>query len=313
LVRGLKASESDALVRVGRQLRLYDYQFTAVTPATHRIVLGRAAMTPSLRAIFGWNVPFREGQLEEEIFTALFDAGFLDFSHGQYRSLIRFATIDDLLLVHSAFPTIETNSVFFGPDSYRFVRLLRTQVPNVSEWGARIVDIGCGTGAGGLFLAKLFGPKADIILADINPLALDYSAVNAAINDVSWTRTAVSDVLDGIDGQFDVIISNPPYLVDFGCRTYRHGGGDLGSLLAARVVQDGLQRLRPKGRLVLYTGVPILGGADPFFLSVRPLLQLDAKDFVYEELDPDIFGEELRQSTYDRADRIAAVGLTVTK
>jgi hypothetical protein len=33
--------------------------------------------------------------------------------------------------------------------------------------------------------------------------------------------------------------------------------------------------------------------------------------FTYEELDPDVFGEELESAPYDQADRIAVVGITI--
>jgi hypothetical protein len=33
--------------------------------------------------------------------------------------------------------------------------------------------------------------------------------------------------------------------------------------------------------------------------------------FTYEELDPDVFGEELENAPYDQADRIAVVGVTI--
>jgi hypothetical protein len=44
-----------------------------------------------------------------------------------------------------------------------------------------------------------------------------------------------------------------------------------------------------------------------------PLLQLQTSQFSYEEIDPDVFGEELSRHAYLGADRIAAVGLTVIK
>ena len=70
---------------------------------------------------------------------------------------------------------------------------------------------------------------------------------------------------------------------------------------------------RPGGRLVLYTGTPIVRGADPLFDSLQRCLQLYASHFVYEEIDPDVFGEELDRPAYANADRIAAVGLTAIK
>jgi hypothetical protein len=46
---------------------------------------------------------------------------------------------------------------------------------------------------------------------------------------------------------------------------------------------------------------------------LQPSLQLYASRFVYEEIDPDVFGEELDRPAYATADRIAAVGLTAIK
>ena len=43
------------------------------------------------------------------------------------------------------------------------------------------------------------------------------------------------------------------------------------------------------------------------------MLQLPGLQFVYEEIDPDVFGEELDRQAYAHADRIAVVGLTVIK
>ena len=41
--------------------------------------------------------------------------------------------------------------------------------------------------------------------------------------------------------------------------------------------------------------------------------RLAARDvrFDYEEIDPDVFGEELEHPPYDRVDRMAVVGVTI--
>jgi methylase of polypeptide subunit release factors len=140
-----------------------------------------------------------------------------------------------------------------------------------------------------------------------------FCSVNAAINNVQSAKTIFSDVLGGVEGEPDLIIANPPYLIDAERRLYRHGGGNLGISLAERVAAEGLARLAPGGRLVLYTGIPVLAGADPFFESVEPLLKLHCTQFVYEEIDPDVFGEELERGVYAGVDRIATVGLVAVK
>ena len=74
-----------------------------------------------------------------------------------------------------------------------------------------------------------------------------------------------------------------------------------------------MAKLVPGGCLVLYSGTPIVNRADAFLESLLPVLQLYASHFVYEEIDPDVFGEELDRPAYAHVDRIAAIGLTVIK
>jgi methylase of polypeptide subunit release factors len=155
------------------------------------------------------------------------------------------------------------------------------------------------------------GVHADVILSDINPKALRYSRINARLNGIANVRTILSDVFDQINEGGDLIVSNPPYLVDRSARLYRHGGGELGFDLSIRIVEDSIDRLYPGGRLFLYTGTPVIDGIDRFLAAVRPRLEALNCKYTYEEIDPDVFGEELDSAPYDRADRIAVVALTV--
>jgi release factor glutamine methyltransferase len=306
-------TKSLTLVRLGRFLKKQGYRFVVVSPTTHERVLNRPEEQPTLRSIFGWNRAFHRSAISPELFDLLSEADVLSLSGDRYRSSVRFATIDDMLFAHSAFPTVETDAVFFGPDTYRFVRLVRSALVDIpSKTGITLIDVGTGSGAGGLCAARGLD-AAKIRLADVNPRALEVSAVNAAINDLESAEIVFSDVLSGIKGKPDLIIANPPYLLDEQQRLYRHGGGDLGISLAQRIVDEGLARLPPGGRLVLYTGTPIVGGIDALFDLIEPLLQLHCFQFVYEEIDPDVFGEELEKKAYASVDRIAAVGLVAVK
>jgi methylase of polypeptide subunit release factors len=243
-------------------------------------------------------------------------AGELGGQDGRLCSKVRFSTLGGQLFVHSAFPTEAPDSVFFGPDTYRFARALRQALKDVRPVAPlTIIDIGCGSGAGGLQAAEFLGAPmaADVILADINPKALRYSRINARLNGVANVRTVLSDVFDSINEGGDLIISNPPYLVDRSARLYRHGGGAFGFDLSLRIAERGIERLRPGGRLFLYTGTPVVDGVDQFLDALRPLLEARNCRYAYEEIDPDVFGEELAAAPYDRADRIAAVALTVDR
>jgi methylase of polypeptide subunit release factors len=205
------------------------------------------------------------------------------------------------LFAHSSYPTSNVDSVFFGPDTYRFCSMIERYAPRAK----RAVDIGCGSGAGGLTLA---GRADRIVLADVNERALQLSEVNATLADTP-VELRKSDVLASIDGPLDLVIANPPYLKDAGHRLYRDGGGSFGEGLALRIVQQALERLEPEGTLLLYTGAPIVEGRDLFFERARPLLGRYKARFEYFELDPDVFGEELGSQQYAQVERLAAVGL----
>ena len=304
-------AKSVALTVLGKTLQSRGYRFVAITPATHCRMLDRPPPpATTVESIFGWNLPFDRESVDSAIFYLLEDAEALEGESGRYKSKVRFATIDDLIFAHSAFPTADQDAIFFGPDTYRFVRLLRVDVPSGP---LKLVDIGSGSGAAGIVAGRLLGNRTEIVLGDINPKALGFSAVNAIVNNVAAAKIVFSDVLVGIEGDADIIIANPPYLVDDDRRLYRHGGGALGISLAVRMVEEGLDRLKPGGQLILYSGTPIVGGADPLFKALRPLLQLKASHFSYGEIDPDVFGEELDRQAYANADRIAAIGLSATK
>jgi methylase of polypeptide subunit release factors len=127
---------------------------------------------------------------------------------------------------------------------------------------------------------------------------------------VPWSWR-LSDVLRDVDGQFDLIVSNPPYMRDSDARTYRDGGADYGAELSSRIVADALPRLVAGGTLIVYTGSAIVRGRDTFRARIEPALRRCSGTIVYEELDPDVFGQALDERAYADVERIAAVGLRV--
>jgi methylase of polypeptide subunit release factors len=107
------------------------------------------------------------------------------------------------------------------------------------------------------------------------------------------------------------VVSNPPYLIDDLARAYRHGAGEWGEGLSLRIVEEASKRLSPGGYLILYTGSAIVNARDPFRQRCEAILSEHAVEVRYEEIDPDVFGEELERPRYAAVDRIAAVALIV--
>jgi SAM-dependent methyltransferase len=227
-----------------------------------------------------------------------------------YRSSVRFSSIGDLLFVHSAYPSTATDSVFFGPDTVRFVNLIYRYLAACTQPVERAVDIGCGAGPGGIAIARAC-PSAAVSNLDINETALRFARVNASLNGASNVKTLRSDILRDVDGRFDLIVSNPPYLIDPRMRAYRHGGGNYGEGLSVDILKQAVPRLSAKGTLILYTGSAIRNGRDDFKTACLEFLGKSNTKFSYEELDPDVFGEELESAPYCDVDRIAIVALTV--
>jgi release factor glutamine methyltransferase len=76
----------------------------------------------------------------------------------------------------------------------------------------RIVDVGTGSGAIALALAKEL-PNAEIHATDISPAALEIARANAARHELSERiRFHQTDLLAGLEGEFDFVVSNPPYV-----------------------------------------------------------------------------------------------------
>ncbi|MDR1528099.1 MAG: peptide chain release factor N(5)-glutamine methyltransferase [Puniceicoccales bacterium] len=107
----------------------------------------------------------------------------------------------------------------------------------ISRFGNRpigsILDLGTGSGAIGLALAKHF-PKANVLAVDTSQNALLTAQKNAIRNRMANIRFMVSDWLENVDGIFDMIISNPPYLTD---KEFEN-------------VQDEIKKFEPKCALV---------------------------------------------------------------
>ncbi|MBK0392446.1 methyltransferase [Ramlibacter algicola] len=308
---------TDALVAVGRWLQSTGYAFTTVTPATQARVNARAdvAQARTLRDIFGWSRPFAAALLPEDVLEPMRGASLLEQRlGGLLRSRVRFSTLDGALYAHSAWPTEAADSVFFGPDTVRFAELIRSELQRRAlPRHARIVDLGCGAGPGGLSALRLAPRGASLLLTDINPRALRFAAANAALANAEAVSFASGDLYEPVDGDLDLVVANPPYLNDPGERTYRHGGGRWGEALSVRIVRDGLERLAPGGRLVLYTGAAMVEGEDPLLRQLRAVLDRQAWPWQYRELDPDVFGEELEEPAYADVERIAAVALVVER
>ena len=171
--------------------------------------------------------------------------------------------------------------------------LVETALARLGDHAARwaVADVGTGSGCLAVALAREL-PLARLTATDISPEALAAARRNAArhraADRVAFHR---ADLLDGLPGPYDLIVSNPPYVPDAvidtlapEVRLYEPAaalrGGSDGLAIVRRLVAAAADRLRPGGWLVLEVGAGQSGDAAVIarragmqVVDVRPDLQ----------------------------------------
>ncbi|MHA0035414.1 peptide chain release factor N(5)-glutamine methyltransferase [Deinococcus sp. PESE-13] len=127
----------------------------------------------------------------------------------------------------------------------------------------RVLDVGTGTGALALGLKAALA-HAEVTATDLSPEALTLARENAALNGVD-VKFVQADLLGGLAGPFDLIVSNPPYLPE-----------------ADREQADPEVRHDPE--LALYAGADGLDLARP--LAAEAAARLAPGGILWLELDP---------------------------
>lgn len=100
------------------------------------------------------------------------------------------------------------------PDTETLIEAVRPFVLETVgiKGGCRVLDLGTGTGAIALSLLSL-SPDVTAVATDISPAALETAQENADISGMADRFTGiVSDWFAEVEGEFDLIVSNPPYI-----------------------------------------------------------------------------------------------------
>ena len=112
----------------------------------------------------------------------------------------------------------------------------------------RTLDLGAGSGVQALLAED---HSSTVVATDANPRATAYACLSAALNGVH-VDARTGDLLEPVRGElFDLVVSNPPFVIGPAARyTYRDGGLD-GDALCRQLVHDLPRHLVEDGTAVL--------------------------------------------------------------
>jgi ribosomal protein L11 methyltransferase len=119
----------------------------------------------------------------------------------------------------------------FGSGSHESTRLAVAAIEDEGAAGARVLDVGCGSGVLAVVAARL--GAGEVVAVDVDPEAVTATAANAAANGVGDRVRAGSSPVTELGEPYDLVVAN------IGGRTLFDLAGDL------------VRLTRPGGRLVL--------------------------------------------------------------
>jgi HemK-related putative methylase len=100
----------------------------------------------------------------------------------------------------------------FNPALFASGRLLAQEIERRTDLlapGARVLDLGTGSGIGAIFAARRAGT---VLATDINPHAVRCARINVLLNGLEdRVEVRQADLFDGLSERFDLVLFNPPY------------------------------------------------------------------------------------------------------
>jgi len=131
-----------------------------------------------------------------------------------------------------------TDEAVFSPKGIDLGTLsMLSQVEFESE--DKVLDLGCGYGVVGILASKIIDSE-NVVMCDISKEAILLTRQNLILNGIENVEVICSNGLDKIEeSDFTLILSNPPYHVDFS--------------VPKNFIEKGFQKLTISGKMVMVT------------------------------------------------------------
>lgn len=208
--------------------------------------------------------------------TFLIDGGMTQENESSYKSMISRRALGEPSAYIMGY--IEFFGEIFHVDSSVLIPRPETEllVDNIAQYLnkelkerhplIKIVDVGTGSGCIAVSIAKLF-PQIKLLATDISKTSLELAKSNAENHGVvDQVMFRENDLLENLEGPFDIIVSNPPYInseaIPLTQREIREhepwialDGGISGTDILFRLISQAKEKLSQDGYLAIEIGL----------------------------------------------------------
>lgn len=168
--------------------------------------------------------------------------GTLAESDRRVRAVVRIAPFQGLLVAHDPEEgvAIRPDHVLGVGGATRTLASLTVRRPVNTA-----LDLGTGSGAQALLASR---HAQRVVATDINPRALAYARTNLALNGIRNVDLREGSLFDAVEGEsFDLIVSNPPFVVSPDTSFVYRDAGSPGDTISETVVRGAAAHLREGG------------------------------------------------------------------
>ncbi len=157
----------------------------------------------------------------------------MERAEGQVRPLVALEVAEGLILARDrpdpvTFAVQPDHVLGVSPPALLLARL------TVRRPVGRVLDLGCGGGVQALLAAR---HAQSVVGVDLNPRALAFARFNARLNGIRNVEWREGDLFAPVAGErFDLVVSNPPYVVSPESWLLFRDGGGAGDGICARIV-----------------------------------------------------------------------------
>jgi methylase of polypeptide subunit release factors len=181
--------------------------------------------------------------LSADAVDALLALGLAVEERGALRPRARVLPAEDLLLTFDGFARGADDPVGFVAPYTPTASWLAALTPR--RRGGRALDVGTGNGIHALLAAR---DHEHVIATDVNPRAIAFTEINAALNGLSNVETRLGSLFEPVGGErFDLITCNAPYVVSPESRWQYRDGGLPADELSRSVVENAARHLDDDG------------------------------------------------------------------